>query len=406
MKIYSKKNVVEAGLERVERVFQEFEEVIVGFSGGKDSTVTLHLALDVAKKLNRLPLKVMWVDQEAEWQSTCDYVQSVFDREDVEPIWFQMPMKWNNNMSNKSKHITIWEEGKEWIREKSPISIKENRYLNVGFNELFGKILEVDFADKKTCYLSGVRTEESPKRFVALTTSVTYQDITWAKKLKDNLHYTFYPIYDWSYTDVWKYINAGKLNYNTIYDELYRKGVGLNQMRVSSLHHETSLKALLLVQELEPKTWVKMARRHEGINTIKHLKGDAYKCPKNFPYMFESWKEYALHLADKLIDNEKNKKSFYKQVENYKFFDNEFSGKDYWRVMINTILSLDFDYTKLSNFTMSANADTFRRYHRNPKGAGKDKFVWKVVMLKNTRYLTTEQKIEITEHFRNERLKK
>ena len=74
MRIYLADNVVEAGLKRIERLFNEFPNVIVSFSGGKDSTVTLALAYKVAKKLNRLPLKVMWLDQEAEWQVYSRYI--------------------------------------------------------------------------------------------------------------------------------------------------------------------------------------------------------------------------------------------------------------------------------------------------------------------------------------------
>ena len=34
----------------------------------------------------------------------------------------------NNNLTADKEHLVIWEKGKEWIREKSPISIKENKY--------------------------------------------------------------------------------------------------------------------------------------------------------------------------------------------------------------------------------------------------------------------------------------
>ena len=37
-------------------------------SGGKDSAVLFNLAMTVAKERNRLPLKVFWLDQEAEWK--------------------------------------------------------------------------------------------------------------------------------------------------------------------------------------------------------------------------------------------------------------------------------------------------------------------------------------------------
>lgn len=35
-------------------------------SGGRDSTVVFEMALIVAKEKNRLPLKVFWLEQEAE----------------------------------------------------------------------------------------------------------------------------------------------------------------------------------------------------------------------------------------------------------------------------------------------------------------------------------------------------
>ncbi len=58
MKIYLQDNVYEAALKRTERIFNEFENIVVSISGGKDSTATMGIALEVARKLNRLPLKV------------------------------------------------------------------------------------------------------------------------------------------------------------------------------------------------------------------------------------------------------------------------------------------------------------------------------------------------------------
>ena len=97
MRIFLDHNVLVGAKKRISMIFNEFENVVVGFSGGKDSTVTLDLALQEARKLNRLPLKVMWVDQEAEWEATVSYVESVFANPDIEPLWFQMEIKWNNN---------------------------------------------------------------------------------------------------------------------------------------------------------------------------------------------------------------------------------------------------------------------------------------------------------------------
>jgi len=364
MKVYSKNNVLVEAEKRIRRLFDDFENVVVGFSGGKDSTVCLNLTLKIAEEKNRLPLKVLWVDQEAEWQGTADYCESVFDDKRIDPMWFQMPMKWYNNVSSHSKYINIWQDGVKHMRERSEISIKENKYLDFGFHELFEKIFAVHFPDQKSCYISGVRTEESPKRMMSLTSSLTYKDITWGKKLNESKgHYTFYPIYDWSYSDVWKYIFDNKIVYNRIYDSLFTHGVSVSDMRISNLHHETAIQNLLLIQEIEPDTWNRIAERIDGTNAIKHLKTDAFKCPSELPYMFKSWKEYALYLADKLANDEEFLKKMHKKIDkNKKYMVSNKVYVDFYKTLVKTVLSQDFDFTKLGNFLTSPYFNTVKKY--------------------------------------------
>ena len=77
MKLYKSTNVFDEALKRINWLFDEFENIVVGCSGGKDSTVVLNLCLKVAEERNRLPLTVMFIDQEAEWQHTIDYMKTV-----------------------------------------------------------------------------------------------------------------------------------------------------------------------------------------------------------------------------------------------------------------------------------------------------------------------------------------
>ena len=72
-------NVYELIQKRLKFIFDEFDNIYVSFSGGKDSGVLLNLCIDYIRKhnLNR-KIGVFHMDYEAQYKMTTDYVEETF----------------------------------------------------------------------------------------------------------------------------------------------------------------------------------------------------------------------------------------------------------------------------------------------------------------------------------------
>jgi hypothetical protein len=81
--------------------------------------------------------------------------------------------------------------------------------------------------------------------------------------------------------------------------------------------------------------------------------------------MFSSWDEYAYHIIDNLVPEEKNreaiKKEFKSQLPN---FMHPKIRKDLCRVIINTVLRADWDWTIFTNWKMSPDVNAYRRWRK------------------------------------------
>ncbi|OCX83279.1 hypothetical protein A6O26_07490 [Acidithiobacillus thiooxidans] len=108
-KTYLPMDVYTAARQRMERVFDDFPNVYLSFSAGKDSGVMLNLALEVAHEKDCLPLNVLILDLEAQYQHTADYIQRVADNPDVNLHWVCLPLHLRNAVSQIQPHWMCWD---------------------------------------------------------------------------------------------------------------------------------------------------------------------------------------------------------------------------------------------------------------------------------------------------------
>jgi predicted phosphoadenosine phosphosulfate sulfurtransferase len=375
MRVVLKQNVLEKAKDRIRWLFDEFPEVVVNVSGGKDSTVCFHLALEVAEELGRLPVTCLWIDQEAEWQGTVDIVSEWMHDPRVNPIWLQVPFRIFNATSGTANWLDAWEEGKDdlWIHPRDPIAKTENVYGVDRFTKLFEGAMRYHFDGVKVARLSGVRAEESAARLYGITGHELYKGETWGNGsgLKGGQeHMTFYPIYDWSYTDVWKFIHDRGVNYNRIYDLQYQYGVDIRKMRVSNLHHETAVTALFYVQEFEPETYARLTARLQGTDMANKMGVDDY-FPDELPFMFEDWAEYRDYLLDKLITIPEWKERMGKRFETQQRKMHPSKHDLMFRIHVKSILVNDWEGILCDNFSTTVER-SLRDVTKTPEPATKE----------------------------------
>jgi predicted phosphoadenosine phosphosulfate sulfurtransferase len=115
----------------------------------------------------------------------------------------------------------------------------------------------------------------------------------------NDIIYNFYPLYDWTITDVWAYNAKFNKDYK-LYDLFYKASVNLNRMRIDETFGNAAKAGLSLFKVIEPQTWSKVVNRVSEANfgNIYHgnkIMNSAYTLPKN-----HTWKSFTKFLLKTL----------------------------------------------------------------------------------------------------------
>lgn len=306
-RIYNtEKNVLQAARERISFIFDEFENIHVSVSGGKDSTVLMHLVLQEAEKRNR-KFYVFFLDQEAEYNATIDLMKIQMKHPLIIPQWYQVPCYMTNSTSINEYFLYAFEPDKKWVHDKVDIGIKE---IKEEYPQRFYDFFRyIEGKDINAAYLVGLRAEESITRYRAVTKYPGYKGLRWSTISETGAN-RFYPIYDWTWNSIWRFIYDYSIPYNKMYDLMFWQNYSIYKMRVSNLIHEKSYKCLKDLPRFEPETYNRLCDRISGISVAARYASEKLVFNnKKLPNHYKNWKEFRDFLLEH-IPNEEHKKKF------------------------------------------------------------------------------------------------
>lgn len=269
-------DVFEETKDRIRFTFDNFNKLYVSFSGGKDSTVMLHMVMDEAIKRGR-KVGVLFVDLEGQYKFTIDHIKQCYEmyKDHIDKYWICLPIHLRNAVSVYDPFWLCWDpkEQDKWIREMPSDAIDDPNYFpffqqGMEFEEFVPEFGEW-YAQGETCAcIVGIRADESLNRFrtIASTSKTMLKDKRWTTLVTDNV-YNVYPIYDWRTDDLWIYHARNKDKpYNKLYDLMYRAGLTIHQMRICQPYGDDQRRGLWLFHLIEPETWARVVARVNGAN--------------------------------------------------------------------------------------------------------------------------------------------
>lgn len=314
---YSNQNVYDALQERLHYVFNEFDNIYLSFSGGKDSGLLLDLVLDFRNKY--YPDRVIGLfhqDFEAQYTVTTEYIERTFKRVEsqVEPYWACLPMATRTALSSYEMYWYPWDDTKEaaWVRpmpkhpyvinlQNNPMTTYHYRMHQEDLAKQFGRWYRLSHGNKKTVCLLGMRADESLQRYSSfLNKRYGYKNQCWITHQFRDV-WCASPLYDWSVSDIWHAIYQFQYDYNHLYDLYYMAGLSPNQMRVASPFNDYAKDSLNLYRVIDPDIWVKLIGRVRGANFASiygRTKAMGYKnitLPEG-----HTWESYTHFLLDTL----------------------------------------------------------------------------------------------------------
>lgn len=269
-------DVLTAARLRIEWLFDVCPRLYVSFSGGKDSTVLLHLTAEIAAKRGRR-FGVLFVDLEGQYKLTIEHIRACLRLYAglIDPYWVALPLNLRNAVSVYEPQWMCWDREREadWIRPMPADAVSDCGAFpffrtRMEFEEFVPEFGKWYSQGQITACLVGIRSDESLNRYrtIRLQSKQKLEGRAWTTYVGGTL-FNAYPIYDWRTEDIWTYhARYPDRSYNGLYDLMFKAGLSIHEARICQPYGDDQRKGLWLFHVLEPETWARVVARVNGAN--------------------------------------------------------------------------------------------------------------------------------------------
>ena len=286
--LFDKNELLRSYRDRIEYLFSEFDNIMIALSGSIESTLLLDLTYRIWKeKFRYREVCVFNIDTEISHSYSVDHIMREFERvkDDFTPYWIMLPTKIKHDLFEKEENLLAWDDSLERVLRPYPdlpyVITLENNPIPSYRHGMPARMLASNFLrwykherGGRTVYITGARLGEKHNKDKLLNAKKRYRNSDWiAMDIPDIWRAA--PLFDFTLHDVWKSIKMLGVEYNEIYDNLFKRGDSLHGFRITPQLSKTNSKELRRFAEIDCKIWDELTKRIPGIE-LYSIYGDAY----------------------------------------------------------------------------------------------------------------------------------